>query len=566
MKNLTINQYIKTLTLLCVEDNRVTQTHYKSIFEDIVQETIFAYDGVDGYQKYLDNKVDIIILDYNMPNVNGIEMLKQIRELNKTIPIIFVSAIENIDVIVSALKYGISDLVKKPIVLENLLEAIDNASKILLADKYLQIQMDEKLNALQIKEKYTTYQEDLAFDKELNILRNDFYYQMISSDGISLVDFLYQPLDVMSGDAYSARRIDEHSTFYLMVDGMGKGLSASLTAMIMTTFVNHIFDKMMDVDAFDLSVLVHETMEYIKPILLDEEALAIDYIVVDNIDNMIYYAKFAMPVLLMQNNNDELIRLKSNNPPLSKWQTTFNISSHDISDIKKFLIYSDGMAENETIFDDKPYSDFIEDDFLKSFTREDLKNSFFEKILIQEDDITIIYIHRLSSTSKLLSHRSFSSNLASVDIANDWYSEIWDSITADIKVSYPPTIVFTELFLNAYEHGNLGINSEGKHKLLDDDIYYETLLEKEKDCTKKIVVTVNEIKHENILYIITQITDEGEGFDTQILSEIFRNSKTFNGRGVFVSRKNSLGIYYNDKGNTVLYLHKVQKVQQKLKT
>ena len=64
---------------------------------------------------------------------------------------------------------------------------------------------------------------------------------MIDDYGISLVDFLYQPLDVMSGDAYCARRIDKSSTFYLMVDGMGKGLSASLTAMIMTSFVNHIF-------------------------------------------------------------------------------------------------------------------------------------------------------------------------------------------------------------------------------------------------------------------------------------------------------------------------------------
>jgi two-component system, HptB-dependent secretion and biofilm response regulator len=57
--------------------------------------------------------------------------------------------------------------------------------------------------------------------------------------------------------------------------------------------------------------------------------------------------------------------------------------------------------------------------------------------------------------------------------------------------------------------------------------------------------------------MVTQITDEGDGFDTQILSKIFRNSTKFNARGVFVSRKNSLGIYYNSKGNSVLYLNKI---------
>jgi hypothetical protein len=68
---------------------------------------------------------------------------------------------------------------------------------------------------------------------------------------------------------------------------------------------------------------------------------------------------------------------------------------------------------------------------------------------------------------------------------------------------------------------------------------------------------MRKIQHCDSSYIITKIVDEGNGFDTQVLSEIFRNSDTFNGRGVFVSRKNSLGIYYNAKGNSVLFLHKV---------
>lgn len=58
-------------------------------------------------------------------------------------------------------------------------------------------------------------------------------------------------------------------------------------------------------------------------------------------------------------------------------------------------------------------------------------------------------------------------------------------------------------------------------------------------------------------YVITKIIDEGDGFDTNILSEIFRNKALFNGRGVFVSRRSSLGIYYNQKGNEVLFLHKI---------
>jgi len=415
----------------------------------------------------------------------------------------------------------------------------------------------KKLKELQNKELYNSYQEDLGFAKELNILRNDFYYQMISSKDILLVDFMYKPLDVMSGDAYSARRIDDHCTFYLMVDGMGKGMSASLTAMIMTSFVNHIIDKMILHDSFDLSILVNETIDYIKPILLEEESLAIDYIVIDNDENMLYYAKFAMPVLLMQNNNDEIIRLKSNNPPLCKYQDTFNIDGFDIKEVKKMLIYTDGIVENESVFNERPYSDFIEDDFLNSFTREDFKEKFFQKINIQEDDITLIFINKLDGIRTTIADKSFSSTLNEVDNANQWYSDIWQSITNNETVSYHASISFTELYMNAYEHGNLGIDSEMKNTLLENDTYFDTLLDMERKCSKRLSVKVYKIEHCSRSYIITQITDEGDGFDTQILSEIFRNSQTLNGRGVFVSRKNSLGIYYNSKGNSVLYLNRL---------
>ena len=419
----------------------------------------------------------------------------------------------------------------------------------------------KELQELKRKESYNSYQEDLGFKKELNILRNDFYYQMLDYNGISLLDFLYQPLDVMSGDAYTARRIDENSTFYLMVDGMGKGLSASLTAMIMISFVNHVFDKMTkgETNYFDLGILIHETMEYIKVILLEEEALAIDFIVMDNKDEMIYYAKFAMPVLLMQNKDKEIVRIKSNNAPLCKWSDTFNIGSVDISNITKFLIYSDGIVENDTIYKNKPYSDFIEKDFLDSFTREDLKQSFFKKAQKQEDDLTLIYIHRLNLLTTHLETKTFNSTLDDIDEANGWYENIWSKITSDEDISCKANLVFTELYMNAYEHGNLGIDSNTKHILLENDTYFDTLLQKQQDCNKKITVKINKIEHINTTYIITQITDEGDGFDTQILSDIFRNSATFNGRGVFISRKNSLGIYYNSKGNSVLYLNKIEK-------
>ena len=416
----------------------------------------------------------------------------------------------------------------------------------------------ERLQQLEKSEVYASYQAELAFEKELNILRNDFYYQMIAAKSTSLVDFMYRPLDTLSGDAYSARRIDEYRTFYLLVDGMGKGVSASFTAVIMTSFINHLIDKMIEHESFSLDLLIRESISFIQPILLDDEVLAIDYICFDDNYHVLEYAKFAMPPFLLQDKHDDIIKIKSNNTPLSKWQSNYKLDRCNIKNIEKFLFYSDGIVENSTNCGDSPYSAFIEDDFKASFTREEFKEKFFTKITEPEDDLTLIFINSLNIRKEtLLDKKSFATTLTALESATQWYESLWESLHVETNEPYKAGLVFTELYMNAYEHGNLGIDSKTKHRYLEEDIYFEKLSELEQACTKEIFVSVYRLEEESSSYIVTQICDEGSGFDTQMLSQIFRNSRQYNGRGVFVSRKNSMGIYYNSQGNCVLFLNKI---------
>lgn len=552
-------QYLKSLTIMCVEDDETTRLIYDIIFKDLTKKIIFASDGKDGYKNFINKKIDIIITDYSMPILNGLDMSEKIRLIDKSIPIILVSWIDEVDIIIRALNLKINHFIKKPIINNELIEVVLNASKVLIADDYLKQQRDKKIKNLENKEKYSQYQEDLAFNKELNLLRNDFYYKMleIKEDSISFVDFLYNPLDTLSGDAYAARKIDKFKTFYLIVDGMGKGLSASFTAILMTSFINNSIDIMLEKNDFNLHTLINESLNYIKKILLDEEALSMDYIVINKKNLKIFYAKFSMPVSFMQNSRGEVIRLKSNNPPISKYNNNFKISDYDINQIDKFLFYSDGIVENTTMCDKKTYSEFIENDFKNSLTKKEFTDNLFKKISSQEDDLTIIFISKVSLTKDTcIGQNSFASSLKNIDKANKWYADILNKACSNKNTIYEADLVFNELFMNAYEHGNLGIDLVQKHKLIDEDLYFNKLLEYEKKCSKKITVKIDKITNDSS-YIITQICDEGKGFDTNILADIFRHSKSFNGRGVFVSRNNSMGIYYNSFGNTVVYINKI---------
>ena len=544
--------HLKILTLLCVEASRETQSLYKTIFGDIVKEIVCASSVQEGLEIYHEKQIDIIVSAYELPEQNGLEMIKIVREEDKETPLILVSSLNDIKIIVDALRAGVNNFVVKPIVNSELIKAISEAGKLLIVSRLMAQKKCKELQNMSSKDEYNIYQEKLAFEKELNILRNDFYYKMVDTNGVTLIDFMYQPLDMISGDAYSVRKVDDNRTFYLLIDGMGKGLSASLTSMSMTSFINHLVDKMLKYESFSLDMLLQESIDYIKPILLEEESLSIDYILFDHYYKQIHYAKFSMPPFLLQTQADSIEKIKSNNPPLSKWTSSYKINQYDIKNINKFLFYSDGLVENKIKNSQLTYASKIEEDFKNSFTKGEMRENFLEKIEEQEDDVTMIFIHNLSVENTYKEEKFFETSFEAVEEASVWFEEKLGKLF-EPKLA----IVFNELMMNAYEHGNLGLTSKEKHQLLEDDEYIEKLLELEEGCEKKILVEISQINFEKTVYVTTQISDEGKGFDTEILSSIFRNQAAYNGRGVFVSRKNSMGIYYNDKANKVLFIHKL---------
>ena len=114
-------EHIKSLRILCVDDSKTTLLIYQSILSDLVKEIVYADDGADGLEKFLNNDIDIIISDYEMPVMNGLEMSEKIRGLNRDTPILLVSAVQNMDIIVKALNQHITSFIKKPIIPTELL-------------------------------------------------------------------------------------------------------------------------------------------------------------------------------------------------------------------------------------------------------------------------------------------------------------------------------------------------------------------------------------------------------------------------------------------------------------
>lgn len=78
--------------ILLVDDEESIQIVYREEFEDEGYEVISALDGTIGLQKFNEENPDIVILDIQMPGINGVEVLRQMKMLNSDIPVILSSA------------------------------------------------------------------------------------------------------------------------------------------------------------------------------------------------------------------------------------------------------------------------------------------------------------------------------------------------------------------------------------------------------------------------------------------------------------------------------------------
>jgi two-component system chemotaxis response regulator CheY len=107
------------LTVLIVDDSRIMRNTVKGLFSDMNISCTFieAGDGEAAMEQLSMAKIDLVLLDWNMPKLSGIEFLKQVRAMDKfkTLPIIMVTSESAKYNVIEALKSGATDYLTKPV-------------------------------------------------------------------------------------------------------------------------------------------------------------------------------------------------------------------------------------------------------------------------------------------------------------------------------------------------------------------------------------------------------------------------------------------------------------------
>jgi DNA-binding NtrC family response regulator len=112
--------------ILIIDDELKICEILKDILDSEGYETDFAINGIDGLKKIQKNKIDLVLLDIKLPDIDGLSLLKKIKDFDPDILVIMISAFGTVSTAVEALKNGAEDFIEKPLETNRILITIKN--------------------------------------------------------------------------------------------------------------------------------------------------------------------------------------------------------------------------------------------------------------------------------------------------------------------------------------------------------------------------------------------------------------------------------------------------------
>ena len=166
---------MKTKLLLLEDDLTLSETVVE-YFEEQGFDVTPVYDGEEAISAIYENRFDLLLLDVNVPSMNGFEVLKQVRAEENSTPAIFITSLNSMNSLEEGFESGCDDYIRKPFELKELLLRVQTIIKREFANKSELVKIDE----------------NIFFDTKTNELKRDGELVKLNFKELKLLKFFLQ--------------------------------------------------------------------------------------------------------------------------------------------------------------------------------------------------------------------------------------------------------------------------------------------------------------------------------------------------------------------------------------
>ena len=556
--------------VLVIDDEKIIRDRMKKILGLDGYETFTAEDGEKGLEIFHKEKPEIALVDVKMPGMDGIEVLKNIKEKSEVTEVIIITGHGGVETAIDALKQGAFGYIQKPVEYDELAIEIKKA----LEKQEIQKKLDEYLNDIEranaeLESLYQQLQREHEIAKQ--VFANVAHADHIESKHMKC---LLSPMDIVGGDLFLTATGPSGSRYVFLGDFTGHGLSAAIGAIPVSDMFYAMAGK-----GHSIEKIVTETNRKLKNVLPTGLFLCACFIELDYTRGILTVWNGGLPdAMIIGRQGGIKKRLSSTHLPLGVVSNDKFDRSVEVVELAQgdfIYIYTDGVIEASNKDGEMFGQQRLEEHFAHIREPETLFDEIcsslaaFRSGAVQEDDIAMLEIRYDAEAASGFNGKTIggpeegsSSWRLSLEVGpeslrtNELLPHVMEILMeahkglSDHKENI--YLMVSELFSNALDWGVLGLDSKMKK---DPEGFEEYHVARERGLAALedgwIKIDLELIRQNKGGKLFVGVEDSGPGFDYEKVMSQPVDDTALGGRGIRLVRSFCKEFVYQGRGNRV---------------
>lgn len=448
--------------VLLAEDSLVERLRLRAILEKAGYEVEEAEDGQQALERLRREFIPLVVSDWQMPRMDGLELCRQIRQDLKRADCYFLmlTGRSSREDLLEAFASGTDDFLTKPVDRDELLARLRVGERLYKLQADLASQYHQAQEALQREQQARALVDaDLA---AASLLQKELLPARYSSRPGLDIAHLFRPAAGLGGDMLNHLRLDEHTVGFFLLDVCGHGVAPSLLSFAVAHSLSEMFGEVDN--ARDLKP--EHLLQILNRRFLDRSGNSRYFTIVLGIIDLtsgrarICQAAHPPPLLLRADGRME--KVPGGGLPVGVFeQAEFESTEVVLQPGDRLIVFSDGLTECE----DAHLEQFGEARLQQTLTEvfrhgpEHMLEHLRDKLLAWqgsdqlEDDLSILILARSRDTAAPRLELDFQSNATEIATAVDALREWLETAEIDQALGFQFAVCVTEALNNIEEHG-----------------------------------------------------------------------------------------------------------------